>query len=185
MCCIIGRVLQNTKCTHRLYRGMYVKPGYNCTTSCWIHRICRGFTDADGEREFLFALPRFARDEVKTFTACLDQFNVTSLWSNGVDTMLSSFIFNSFYTVSIEHKPLLFAANVVAAQCCELCYSQHRLIPTRSHPTCCHLRYNGKLVLGLGMRLSSASFRLGHSKWDYSFLSWLLSFYMWAGSYYH
>ena len=53
-----------------LYRGMCVKPVYKATPSCWlfdcVHRICRGFTDADGKREFLFALPRFARDEVKT-----------------------------------------------------------------------------------------------------------------------
>ena len=129
--CIIGRALKNTKSTlfHRLYRGMCVKPGYNYTTSCWIHRICRGFTDADGKREFLFALPRFARDEVKTLW--LVWICVTTLWSKSVDTMLSSFIFNSFYTVSIEQKPLLFAANVMAAQCCELCYSQHRLVPTQ------------------------------------------------------
>ena len=62
--------LKLTKCTLFLYRGMCVKPGYTATLSCWqldyIHRICRGFTDADGKREFLFALPRFARDEVKT-----------------------------------------------------------------------------------------------------------------------
>ena len=72
MYCVIGRALQNTKSTlfHRLYRGMCVMPVYKATPSCWlfdyIHRICRGFTDADGKREFLFALPRFARDEVKT-----------------------------------------------------------------------------------------------------------------------
>ena len=28
-------------------------------------RICKGFNDAEGTREFLFALPRFARDEVE------------------------------------------------------------------------------------------------------------------------
>ena len=28
-------------------------------------RICEGFDDAEGTKEFLFALPRFARDEVR------------------------------------------------------------------------------------------------------------------------
>ena len=32
-------------------------------------------------------------------------------------------------------RPLLFAANVGGAQCCEFCYFQYRLVP-RSHPTC-------------------------------------------------
>ena len=34
----------------------------HCLSLC---RICEGFRDADGTREFLFALPRFARDEVE------------------------------------------------------------------------------------------------------------------------
>ena len=34
----------------------------NTYLSC---RICEGFNDAEGTREFLFALPRFARDEVE------------------------------------------------------------------------------------------------------------------------
>lgn len=36
-------------------------------TVCYC-RVCRGFDDADGKREFLFALPRFARDEVNHFS---------------------------------------------------------------------------------------------------------------------
>ena len=36
-----------------------------CLSPC---RICEGFRDADGTREFLFALPRFARDEVENIT---------------------------------------------------------------------------------------------------------------------
>lgn len=31
--------------------------------SFFIHRICEGFDDSEGIREFLFALPRFSRDE--------------------------------------------------------------------------------------------------------------------------
>jgi len=72
-----------------LYRGTCVEPRHKATPSCWlfdcVHRVCRGFTDADGKREFLFALPRFARDEVKLcvygdrllFKTCLGQFSVT------------------------------------------------------------------------------------------------------------
>ena len=38
----------------------------NTYLSC---RICEGFNDAERTTEFLFALPRFARDEVEDFLA--------------------------------------------------------------------------------------------------------------------
>lgn len=32
-----------------------------------ICRVCKGFRDSDGDREFLFSLPRFPRDEVGVY----------------------------------------------------------------------------------------------------------------------
>ena len=63
-----------------------MKPYVFCTQfpNCIFHiqlypcRICEGFRDAEGTREFLFALPRFARDEVENITIeCLASCSCT------------------------------------------------------------------------------------------------------------